>query len=320
MRKSGVLVFILTLWLVNCSSDSRLAAGQNLAKVGSKSAATMAAYYESLADMVSRQAALEVFYQSINKLPPLGQPDAALLDQQRAALLRRAQLARALQGFYDALQKLTAYKTGDNIGKAVDNLTTSVTLITSEPPKLFGADASVTLKPVISNIVTWKQTRDSRRAVAAIQTTLIGLEQLVNTEKEGYNGIILDRYFTLLNGNHLSSNGQQGIAHYLLTNHSMTLDFLLQQVPELQGLPWNTGPVQDGAIKVAMQRVLTSHLTLLETKAKASAQNVVNSLQELTIEHQKLLDGRPLSLATVLSYQQQVQDYLDLWRKYTPKK
>ncbi|MBC8153231.1 MAG: hypothetical protein H7Z72_10000 [Bacteroidetes bacterium] len=314
-----MLLFFLSCWVVNCSTDQQLADSQNLAKVGSKSAASMAAYYESLADMVSRQPELEIFYQAINPaLPKLAQTDFDLLDQQRAALQRRTQLARDLQGFYEALQKLTAYKTGENVGKAVDNLTNSLTLITNEPPRLFGVDLSVTLTPVISSIVGWKQSRDSKQAIVAMQITLNGLERLVNSEKDIYNRIILDRYFTLLNGN--VNGGTKGIASYLLTSQSVTIDFLLQQLPELQALPWSTGPVQDAVIKTAMQRVLANHLSALETKAKGTAQNVADSLQELTIEHQKLLDGRPLTLATVLGYQGQVQDYIDLWRKFRPKK
>lgn len=319
MRKTGLLLFILSVWLVNCGSDEQLVASQNLAKAGSKSAQSMAAYYESLTDMVSRQPTLEIFYQSINPaLPKLSQTDFDLLDQQRAALQRRAQLARDLQGFYDALQKLAAYKTGDNVAKAVDNLTTSLTLITSEPPRLFGVDLSVTLTPVITSIVNWKRSRDSKQALVAMQITLNGLERLVNSEKDIYNRIILDRYFTLLNGN--ASGSTKGIADYLLASQSLTITFLLQQLPELQQLPWATGPVQDPVIKATMQRILANQLSALEVKAKGAAQHVADSLQELTIEHQKLLDGRPLTLATVLGYQEQVQDYIDLWRKFNPRK
>lgn len=323
MRRSYVLLLLLSVCLVNCHSEEQLIASQNLAKVGSKTAASMADYYESLTDIVSRQPELEIFYQSINPvLPKRSQDDFALLDQQRAALQRRAQLARDLQTFYDALQKLSAYKGGENVGKAVENLTNSLTLITSEPPRLFGADLSVTLTPVINSIVSWKQSRDSKQAIVAMQITLNGLERLVKSEKDLYNRIILDRYFTLLNGN-VSPNGAggtRGIAQYLLASHSVTIDFLLQQLPELQELPWNTGPVQDPIIKNAMQTILANHLSSLEVKAKGAADNVADSLQELTIEHQKLLDGRPLTLATVLSYQEQVQDYVDLWHKFKPKK
>lgn len=316
MRKFYSLLFLLPLWLVSCNSDQQLAATQKLAKTGSQSAATMAAYYESLADIVSRQPALEIFYQTINpSLPRLTQPDFDLLDPQRVALLRRAKLAHDLQALYDALQKLSAYKTSDNVDKAVDNLTNSLALIEAEPPRLFGADLPTILKPAITSIANWRRSRNSQQAIRALQTTLQGMEQLVNSEADIY-GLIQDRYFNLLKG----KGGTTGIAVYLLVNQSMTIDFLLQQLPELRGLPWSSSPVQDPLVKTAMQGILLNHLSALETKSKGAAQAVANALKELTIEQQKLLDGSPLSLVTVLGYQQQVQTYIDLWRKYAAQK
>ncbi|MDF5733684.1 MAG: hypothetical protein PUP92_38365 [Rhizonema sp. PD38] len=323
-----LLLPLLLVGLSGCKPKENVA-GQSLANTGSKTAGTLASYYESLAEDVNQQPELEIFYRGIQKptLPDFQPQDYTILEQEALALRHRAKMAHDLESVYVALQNLSSYNASTEVNKSVDNLTGSLKQISTEP-KIFGVNTSDVLKPVLNGLVEWKRSRSIEKGVKTIQPTLIGIKKLVDEEKGLYT-IITDRRYTMLIGNRATTPdqlciaktvGTVGVADYLIKTQSMSLQFLLQQIPELKELPWNSQAVKDPATKCAIVRSLNLTLTTLESKSKDTPTELSNSLQELIEQHKKFLQKQPLTLTDVLAYQEQAQIYLDLLNKFRTKK
>ena len=349
--RAFLLLPLLLLGLNGCKKENK--AAQSLANVGSKTATSLANYYKSLAENTEHEPVLEIFYERINRHPEqfgsqasFGTENQKIFEQRVLFLRHREQMAQSLASFYDALQKLSSYNASTDINKSVDNLTASLNQISADPPITTAststsataststsatASTSRILKPVINGLVEWKQTHSIVRGVKTIQLTLNGIKKLLDKETIDYN-IITDRYYTLLIGsrkntlsqlctpNQVKPKGTEGIAAYLIKTQSMNLQFLLQQVPELQGLPWNPQAVKDPATKCAMVEYLNVTLATLKMKSQTTPETLSKSLQELINQHEKFLQKQPLTLTDVLADQEQAQIYIDLLKKLRTKK
>lgn len=343
-----MLLSLLFLGLSGCNKENK--AAQSLANVGSKTATSLANYYKSLAEDTEQEPVLEIFYERINRRPEqfgsqasFGTENQKIFEQRVLFLRHREQMAQSLASFYDALQKLSSYNASTDLNKSVDNLTASLNQISAEPTSTTpststSATASTSklslsniLKPVINGLVELKQTHSIDRGIKTIQLTLKGIKELLDKETIDYN-IITDRYYTLLIGsrtntldqlctpNQVKPKGTEGIAEYLIKTQSMNLQFLLQQIPELQGLPWNPQAVKDPATKCAMGQYLNVTLATLKMKSQTTPATLSKSLQELINQHEKFLQKQPLTLTDVLADQEQAQIYIELLKKLRTQK
>lgn len=328
--RAFLLLPLLVLGLSGCKPKENEEA-QSLASSGSTTAATLASYYESLAENVEQQPELEIFYRGINSLPALTLQDQKQFEQQALALHHREQMAQRLEAFYKALQNLSSYNASADLNKSVDNLTASFNQISADPPIAPASTSKISpsdiFKPVIDGLVAWKQTRSIERGIKTIQPTLLGVKELVDEETSVYQ-IITARHYKLLVGNQATPTYQlctpsqvtpEGIAEYLIKTQSLNLQFLLKQIPELQGLPWNPQAVKDPVTKCAMVRSLNLTLATLEINSQQAPQNLSKSLQALVEEHKKFLQKQPLTLTNILAYQEQAQVYIDLLKKLRTK-
>ncbi len=287
-------VVLLLAGLTGCVDRSE---AERLADSGVKTANTLAAYYESLAQDVTDTWELEAFNGFLRGIPldeRAGQDLATTID----ALNRRALLARRLAAAYEALKQLASYDASAQVKAAAGNLGDAMTGL----PPLKGSNPSPILSSVAADLTAWKQSRDIHRATTLLVGPLEKTHQLFDKEIPLYRSIAEER------GNKVAV-----VADFLITNKMVAALPLLQKVPDALGLSFTGGgsAADDPKTIQAIAALARVRLQRMASLSAGAADGTSQSLAHLVASQQEFLAKRRPSLAEVEAGLQKAQSYLD---------
>ena len=281
LRALAVPILLIAI-LSGCGPEEKKAA-QGLVKSGTKASSGLAEYYDSLGQKRSEYLALFKF-----DLTRTGASLAPKLEndfkEQEEALATRAQMARKLQGLYDALGKLIDYDASGEISSAAKDLKSEIEKVVGKKlaiPGLAGVDPGPILDKAIKAITEWVQLRQFRRNSPKVEVVLDSVSQLFRAEQLLYVQIAQDY-----------DKETSAIALFLYTNHQATSLSAFQRYLDLYGLQPNASAPDDSVIRAWTVDLLNKKLAERQSSSQKEADSVFQSLVALKKRHGDFVSGK----------------------------
>lgn len=350
-----MMLLLVTVALSGCTRSLRSDAAK-VAKAGSANAKQMVQFYESLQQDTVDTYELTAFrtaYLRQKALParPLTEEEMrqlrALEEQQRQleeqlakefrktyeALVRRKQLAQAMQNAYDSYANLSEYNAAQEVVDGLDGLIKTVRSVTplalADPTGTAGAAASVVegiIKDIVRELETLKQNRKLLTESGRLVPILQKLKKIFDEEKVLYGGdkTLTDRDGKVLkdeNGKEREISGIAGrraaayksVAVELISSDAVVSTALINRVLGQYQLRWPEPqlPFSQPALKAGAIKIIESRARPLAQLSEEAADGISRGLGKLITLHGELTVKKPLSLSEFIDNSATVQVVLD---------
>jgi hypothetical protein len=303
-----VLVFagIVTI-LVGCVAGCvNRTDAQKLADSGLSAASTLAAYYGTLSQQVDDIFEMEAFSNSLRGIPRDPNYEKLVQDNQ-AALLRRARLARQLAASYQSLKDLSSYDASGSVSDSFDKLGKAVT---GSLPPLKGLGASAAGAPIDAEklfstvagwLASWKQSKDLQKAVRGMTETLTALDKLFAQELPACQSISEERVLKA-----------SVIASELIQKKQVNAWPLLQQ--DLDGIGLKLAhpdtPPTDDDINKALAQVVRARSVHLQGLADSAGQDLLTALNQQLAAQERFQANQGISVTDIQTAVEKASDLL----------